>query len=189
LPKPSLRFHLRERTAMAHAALDAAVGDFDSRAAYGRYLSSLLAFREPVEVALAATALPAFLRDWRPRPIAADIRADMADLALRAPAPTVPSRDLLDALRNPSRLLGTLYVLEGASLGARLLCRRAAALGLSGRFGARHLALQAEDKLGWRRFVEILEGHDRIEIEAAVDASNAAFARAQRAFAKGPDGL
>jgi heme oxygenase len=188
LPKPSLRFHLRERTAAAHAALDEAVGAFDSLKTYRYYLYSLLAFREPTEAALAQTLLPQSLADWRLRPIAAAIRADMADLALRQPAAALPRRDLLDELRELPRLLGTLYVLEGASLGARLLLRRALALGLSSGFGARHLALQADDRLGWRRFLEILERHEPIEIDAAAEASAAAFARAHHAFARVPDG-
>ena len=44
----STRRHLlRTRTASAHEALDAAVGDLDSLARYRRYLAGLGAFRDP----------------------------------------------------------------------------------------------------------------------------------------------
>jgi heme oxygenase len=186
LQPPSLRFHLREHTAAAHAKIDAAVGDFSSMDGYGRYLKSQLAFRELAETALSGIIFPEWFNGWRPRTIAGAIRQDMSDLNISTP-PRVASGATTDNLANPSALLGTLYVLEGASLGARVLFRRAKDLGLSENFGARHLALQTEDKESWRRFLELLEresapGEQPIDPQEAVRASTAAFGLAHKAF-------
>jgi heme oxygenase len=178
---------LREQTAAAHAELDAAVGDFSSLENYGRYLQSQLMFRERAEASLAHAEFPEWFRGWRPRPIAGAIRQDLADMKIPMPPPAV-SGDT-DNPGNPSALLGTLYVLEGSSLGARVLFKRAKDLGLSETFGARHLALQADDKESWRRFLEILEhqgapGEQAIDPHEAVRASVAAFGLARKSFMK-----
>lgn len=178
-----MRFYLRERTAAAHAEVDAAIGGFDSRAGYCSYLYGMLAFREPVEHLLSGAEFPARFGAWRPLAISSSIRADMADLELAAPDAMAAPAGLADKLNNPSALLGTLYVLQGASLGARVLVRRAASLGLSASFGARHLALQAEDN-GWPQFLEILNREDIANAETAARASIAAFALARNAFVK-----
>jgi heme oxygenase len=73
-------------------------------------------------------------------------------------------------------------VLEGASLGARVLIQRAEALGLGASFGARHLALQCNRLNDWRAFLDILEAADGFDIERATSASLAAFAIAADAF-------
>jgi heme oxygenase (biliverdin-IX-beta and delta-forming) len=179
LRKPSLRLHLREQTAAVHAELDRTIGVLDSSQSYRRSLRNLLAFREPAEGVLDDAVFPDWFGGWRPRRIARVIRADMADLGVDAPGR--PGRDLclVDQARNPSGLLGMLYVLEGASLGAKLIYQRAVCLGLSGTYGARHLAMQADDKDNWRRFLEILEGPG-IDADVAVRASSSAFALAQR---------
>ena len=94
-------------------------------------------------------------------------------------APVAPQADLaLDG----DRLFGALYVLEGSSLGARILFKRAQALGLSAAFGARHLALLSGSIDGWRSFLDRLEGADPFGLELAVTASHATFALARTAF-------
>lgn len=177
----SMRFHLRECTAAAHARLDASIGVFDSRSAYRHYLSGMLGFREAAEDAVTHADYPGWFGKWRPRSIAAALRADMADLGMTAPAEPYRRRDLGPALDNPAALLGTLYVLEGSALGARLLYARAIALGLDEEFGARHLSLQTQDKDSWRDFVNILERAGAIVGRAeAVRASLDAFDLAER---------
>ena len=104
--------------------------------------------------------------------------AVMADLGVDATAPTGAIAPLPDA----STLAGVLYVLEGASLGAKLLRRRAAALGLSEAFGARHLAEGGRDR-NWRILLERLEKEETIDIEAAAGASLGAFSLALASFA------
>lgn len=170
------RFQLRERTAAAHAVVDSAIGDFDSVASYRRYLQSLYRFRAPLEAAVAAD-WSAILGGWRPAAVADALREDMIDLGIEPPAVDGPGNAI-----DRRELLGTLYVLEGASLGARLLYKRAQALGLSESYGARHLARQCARLDDWRAFLDILEADDSFDIEMATHASLAAFAAAASAF-------
>jgi heme oxygenase len=66
------------------------------------------------------------------------------------------------------------YVLEGSSLGARVLRRQAAALGMSAGHGARHLWAQTAAPENWRAFVEALNAHAGEE-SALIAGANAGF--------------
>jgi heme oxygenase len=177
MQETSRRWLLRERTAEAHAAVDTAVGGFADLLSYKSYLSAISAFRIPLERQLGAVEWPHTLEGWRPNRVAEAIAADMDDLGV-APIPAATGDLPLDG----DRLYGILYVLEGSSLGARLLFRRAQALGLSENHGARHLALLGGSSDGWRGFLERLERAQPFDIELAVDASMAAFNSARVAF-------
>jgi heme oxygenase len=178
----SRRAFLRETTADAHASLDRMIGAFDSLDSYKTYLRGMCAFRLPVESMLSSKAWPSDLAAWSQQAFGTLILADLADLGMS------PDEAMTDAVMPPgpagSRedMLGMLYVLEGSALGARLLYRRAQALGLSADFGARHLAAQAEKSDRWARFLQILEQADPIEIDRVADASRAAFHVAETAF-------
>lgn len=173
------RWQMRTQTAQAHSSVDTAIGTLDTLESYRSYLASLYSFRKSIEDRLVETAFPVAIGDWRPAFIADAIALDMEDLGVRRPdVPHFPFALQGDAL------LGTLYVLEGSSLGARILFKRAQALGLSAEFGARHLALQGSDIDGWRGFLSILEATEPFDIDNAVAASNTAFATAHTAFAK-----
>jgi heme oxygenase len=169
------RFQLRERTAAAHAVVDSAIGDFDTLDSYRRYLFALYSFRAPIEAALAHD-WSAILGGWRPASLTPALLGDMADLVIEAPS--LPSGMRIDE----RQLLGTLYVLQGSSLGARLLYKRAQALGLSVTYGARHLAQQSAAIDDWRIFLDILEADDSFDIELATTASLSTFAAAASAF-------
>jgi heme oxygenase len=148
----SRRFWLREFTARSHADLEAVVGAFDDLAAYRRYALGLYRGRAPIERWLGAVAWPSHFADWRPSLIADALGQDLTDLGIDRP-PHGPPPPLSGGVED---LLGTAYVLEGSGLGAKLVYRRASALGLDDRFGARHLADQAKAS-GWKRFVDLLE--------------------------------
>lgn len=152
------RWQLRDATAHSHAALDAAVGAFDDRQSYARYLTAIHSFRAPLESNVA--------------PLVAQ---DMADLGLPV-APTRPAPDL-----RGSALLGRLYVLEGAALGGQILRKRAALLGYDETFGARHLAITTQ---GWLAFLARLEAEPDYDAQEAAKTANATFARALNAFTK-----
>jgi len=176
-----MRFILRNHTAATHAALDAQVGGFSTLEHYRHYLRCLRDFRAPVEHALSQVTPPPSFGDWSLKPIAGAIDADLADLgtppaAAPAPADLQPSDDA-------GWWLGTLYVLEGSAIGARLLLRRAEALGLTADHGARHLALQAGDKEAWPRFMALMDAAGADDVEPAKLAANDTFALALRAFA------
>ena len=171
------RWLLRDRTAEAHAAVDAAIGGFGDLSTYRAYLRALAAFRAPIEQQLATLAWPDTLGDWRPNQVSAALQADMDDLGV-TPDPSAATALRLDG----ARLYGTLYVLEGSALGARLLYQRAQALGLSAGHGARHLALLSGAIDSWRGFLERLEEAEPFDLDGAVEASVVAFALARAAF-------
>jgi heme oxygenase len=109
--------------------------------------------REAVERALDAADAGEIYADWRHRRIAMDLRRDLQDLGYPA-APM--SGALAFAISSRAGILGALYVLEGASLGARLLQAAAADLGMGPEFGARHMAAQTADRTAWPRFTALL---------------------------------
>jgi heme oxygenase len=172
------RFRLRASTSHAHASLDRLIGQFRSVADYERYALGLFAFRIPFEEKLAAIDWPDVFAQWRPQPIGHALRADLLDLGL------TPCLGADSALlpQDVESLLGALYVIEGSALGARILFRRAQAIGLSEIHGARHLALQSGAPEHWRNFLIVLEQEMAIEFESVVAASNAMFQTAERAF-------
>ena len=172
-----MRLYLKGKTSGLHRQLDAIVGDLESLPSYERYLGALLSFREPLEQAVMQAQSLGQL-GWHPKWISGAIRQDIADLGLAVPAPDGPPVSIY----NSSPLIGTLYVLEGSALGARVLYRRAQALGLSASFGARHLARQAEGNTTWPEFLAMLGRHDSSHAEDTALASVAAFEHALTAF-------
>lgn len=175
------RWHLRAATHASHDAVDKAVGGVDSLAGYGDYLLALHRFRAVVETALESMPLPEGLRGWQPARVAPALLSDIGDLGLTPMAP-LAGGPLLDARRETA--YGTLYVLEGATLGAQVLLRRAQTLGLTGEHGARHLALQAGRVPEWREFLVRLEAESDFDLGLAATASSTCFALAQNAFGK-----
>ncbi|MGE0664914.1 MAG: biliverdin-producing heme oxygenase [Sphingomonadales bacterium] len=176
-----LRQYLRQRTASVHNELDASVGVLDSMDRYARYLKGQFRFRAAMEALLAPESFPAWFDGWRPLPLAGALRADLAALGLAAP----PAEDggPVQHLQRLSGLMGALYVLEGAALGARFLYRSVSELGLSAASGARHLELQTSGQ-SWQGFLNLLGSPD-IDREEAADAAVATFAFARGAFSKG----
>lgn len=172
------RFQLRERTAHAHAVVDAAVGAFDDMVGYGRYLAAMYRFRTPIERDLERIAWPTAMGTWRPQRVSAAIAADLDDLGLAVPRLAEAQPLSGDAL------MGTLYVLEGSILGSQVLFRRVQQLGLSATRGARHLALQSGGVEEWRGFLALLEAAEPFDIDRATAASLATFAAAESAFQK-----
>lgn len=176
--KPNRRFQLRASTSAAHAALEAELGPLDTVSGYARYLRGLHAFRAGAEMAVQAAKL-ADLAGWRPHRIADELARDVSDLGL-TPLPPIAitmSNDIAD-------MLGLAYVLEGSSLGARLLWNKAQALGFHEMYGARHLAAQTASAEGWARIVVILNQSEDIDIQSIADFAKAHFAAAQLAMTR-----
>ena len=139
---PLRRHILRQATADAHAALERAIGPIRSLEAYRRFCRAAYAFRQPLEQAIAASGPATRLDGFEPLLIADALRMDLQDLdAWPAPAGWSPP------ISDTSSLLGALYVLEGASLGARLLIRDAAALGVAAAEGLATDAASARSAL------------------------------------------
>jgi heme oxygenase (biliverdin-IX-beta and delta-forming) len=171
---------LKERSAKAHEAVETAIGSWRSGADYRRYLAGMLAFRAPLEGVLRRFGWPRSFDGWRPVLIAPQLREDSRDLGW---AP-VDGPDDGRVSSDPSTVIGIAYVLEGSNLGARVLSRRATALGFTGTHGARHLASQCGGLDNWRRFLVVLEAADSIDLDRTVAAAVSTFEAAAAAFAK-----
>lgn len=169
-PPDALRWQLRQATAAAHARVDAVVGGaFEDAVRYAGYLRGMHRFLVEARGVLAG-------RQDLAGPIAR-LEADLRDLGTRPlPARARPAADAAVAT-------GWHYVIAGASLGARLLVRRAAALGFDARHGARYLHAHAGGG-DWPAFLATLDARPLpvAAHPAATAAAQEAFAAAEAAF-------
>ena len=124
---------LREETRADHDRVEAAIpvmrADLDV-AAYREILARCYGYHAPLEVRLEALSptLPPAL-DWPARRKCPNLCRDLAVLGVRdAEFSRLPRCRSLPALSGPARILGCLYVLEGASLGGQVICRHLAGL-------------------------------------------------------------
>lgn len=168
---PRLRTQMREATADAHARVDALMAHgFNDARGYRAYLSGMQGFVAALlpAVRAQAEAMRWPLPDWDGL-----LRQDMDHLqagAIGGIAP-LPGCDRAAAL-------GALYVLEGSSLGARLLVRRAGALGYGASDGAAFLHAHADGEAGkrWPAFLALLESEHHPGTDApACQAAGRAF--------------
>ena len=180
----SRRAILRSQTARQHASLERVVGPMASASAYARYALGLHAFRAPVEATFRSFDWEGHgFGPWRPTLIAAALEQDLADLGLRPlSSPSAPALPSAPAFGGRDGALGVLYVLEGSSLGARLIYRDALKLGFSGQNGARHLDQQARGLETWRGFLALLDAAQDLDLTEAVLAANATFEVARLSF-------
>jgi heme oxygenase (biliverdin-IX-beta and delta-forming) len=110
------------------------------------------------------------------------LAADLADLQ----AEPLPQQGPVPTL-DPTGLVGVLYVLEGSSLGARVIARDAYHLGLCATYGARHLGRQVQALETWRGLLALLEDGDTFNLASAVAAANAVFDTARLAVLRAGD--
>ncbi|HEY4583725.1 MAG TPA: biliverdin-producing heme oxygenase [Lysobacter sp.] len=143
-PSASLRWRLRDATAAAHARIDSQVGDAVADVAgYAAFLRGMHGFVRHARQVLGDAD-----------DLVACERALADDLQVLGHAPVDVDLDGR-ATREMARL-GWRYVIAGSSLGARLLLRRAEALGFTGTHGARYLALHAGGD-AWRTLLSTLD--------------------------------
>jgi heme oxygenase len=176
-PNPGRALRLREATRDVHAALDAALmarESFASREGYAPFLVMQLGFHRAVAPLYDDPALQAVLPGLATRERLTLLERDITDLGLPLPA--------AEAVPPPLGLgeaLGWLYVAEGSNLGAAVLRKLVAQIGLSDTFGARHLAPAEEGPAAhWRTFTAAF---DAVPLDEAGEA--AAVAGARDAFA------
>lgn len=162
--QPSLRAALRSHTAELHQKLDERVGDFADAEQYAQFVMRSLRFRLIAEPACDGTAL------WSPMFLTDALRQDAKALNLQE----IPAAQHVLFFSTPSEKLGALYVLEGSALGARLLLRRAQALGFTETSGALHLSLQTSDNRRWKAFLEVLDTQG-LDHAAALKAAHQLF--------------
>lgn len=151
-PAAGVRHSLRAATAPAHERLDACARrvNLADRESYGRFL---LAQSGPVmvlEAALQYFGVARLLPDWPLRSRTAALRHDLEILRLHAESSAAIT------LSSAAQAFGTLYVLEGSRLGARVLLRQILGAAPDLKPATRFLSHGSDHRL-WTRFLQILE--------------------------------
>lgn len=154
--EPTILSHLRQATARYHRALDEQLR-LDSpigRDHYARVLQGFHAFLSAWEP-LVAAALPASMRPWAAQGrTAAMVEQDLRALGVAVPAPA----SLQLNLATRAAAMGSLYVLESATVDAQAIgARLAAELGLTASNGAAFFATGPDAGQRWRDFRFLLE--------------------------------
>ncbi|MEE4453021.1 biliverdin-producing heme oxygenase [Novosphingobium resinovorum] len=175
---------LKAITHDVHEGVDRSVmeaASFTDRARYGRFAAMQYRFHSDIAALYGDAQLRGLLPGLEARQRLQLIAADLADLGIAAQA--APDGPVFAAGTIPvPEALGWLYVAEGSNMGAALLRKDAAKLGLSDTFGARHLAPAPEGPAAhWRAFTAALDAAELApEDEPRVeDGARAAFARVQ----------
>lgn len=167
-----------------HDHLDKSImmaASFDSLAGYTRFATIQYLFHRDLGPLYQDAALQALLPGLQERSRLALIAADLADLGVARPDDVAPPAFIAGRIDVPTAL-GWLYVAEGSNMGAALLRKEAAKLGLSDNHGARHLApADAGPAAHWRAFTAALDAAKLSDEEdtRAVAGARAAFARVQ----------
>lgn len=173
----SLRQRLKQATTDQHLTVERLVGPLHTQNEYNEYVRAMHAFRFGAEEWLAqhAHSTPG----WQPHKLAPALTLDVSDLALK------PLENAFGVWReaNSSFAMGVHYVLEGSALGARILCKRVEALGLTREHGARHLWAQADRSDNFRSYLDALNAGARdFDEDELVAGANAAFGAAAYAM-------
>jgi len=182
---PSRAKRLKALTHDIHERLDTTVSttaSFASREGYIRFTRMQFLFHRDIDALYADAALRDRLPDLAERRQLPLLRHDLADLGVAEPQPADAPAFAPGTPVDLATALGWLYVAEGSRMGATLLRKDAARLGLSDAFGARHLAPAREGPAAyWRIFTAAL---DAVALDADGEArviagAEAAFARVQ----------
>ena len=176
---------LKASTHVTHDKLDNSImsaASFDSLEGYRRFVRVQWAFHRDIDALYDHPPLRALLPGLAQRRRLPLIAQDLADIGERPTAGSAPLMMAEDAMPDTATALGWLYVAEGSNLGAALLRKEAAKLGLSDTHGASHLAPACEGPAAhWRAFTAGLDAAvlSAAEVARAVAGANAAFARVQ----------
>lgn len=175
---------LKALTSDVHEGVDRSImsaASFANLDRYERFLNIQFLFHNDVAALYADAGLRRLFPDLASRPRLPLVTADLADLDFRLPNAEAPVFALGEPVDIPTAL-GWLYVAEGSNMGAALLRKEAAKIGLSDEYGARHLAPAPEGPAPhWRAFTAAL---DAVKLEPGDEAkvgdgARAAFARVQ----------
>lgn len=171
---------LKAATHGTHERLDQRImrGEpFASLDNYRRFLRVQYRFHRDLAVLYSLPVLQGLLPDLLERQRLQELQQDLIDLdeALPADDNVALSSDI-----DPATALGWLYVVEGSNLGAAILFKLAAKIGLDANHGARHLAGHPDGRARhWRRFTEAVDGNalDAEQEQRMVAGATAAFQR------------
>lgn len=182
----SLHERLRRHTGAAHAALERALAAercFDSRSGYVRFLERFHLFQSETEEALSSGGAERVIPDWRSRTRAALLAEDLRALGVHPGASVTAAVGA--RILSAEEVLGTVYVLEGATLGGAVLLRRLAPLGITSRAGGHFLASYGSDRgRMWQQFLRALRAWEArgVDAQRVLDAALATFHAAGRSL-------
>lgn len=174
---------LKETTHAVHQELDDTItqgAPFASRENYGRFLRMQSLFHRDIAPLFAHAGLQRIVTDLAERQRLTEILQDMHDLYI--PLPAISTESATHADLPLAEALGWFYVAEGSNLGAAILFKQAARLGLDATFGARHLAAHPNGRAShWREFTAAMDAQPLTtdERETACRAAMIAFQRVQ----------
>lgn len=177
---------LKALTHETHDRLDRSImaaASFADRAGYGRFAQVQYLFHRDIDALYGDAALQDLLPGLSDRRRLALIAADLGDLGVALPDDGEAPAFTPGAAADVPTALGWLYVAEGSNMGAALLRKEVAKIGLSDTHGARHLAPTPEGPAAhWRAFTQALDAATLTAAEEAraVAGAEAAFTRVQR---------
>jgi heme oxygenase len=167
-PADSRIARLREGTLILHARLDEEIQQrqaFSSLQQYRGFLRLQQAFHHRLACVYADATLNEWIPDLALQARAGAVDADLAQLGEDAAVEPAVVSTIASSL---GTRLGWLYVAEGSTLGAAVLLKQVAALGLSDQHGARHMAAHADGRAAhWRWF---MGRFDAVVLDAAQEA-------------------
>lgn len=176
---------LKAQTHDVHDRLDASITSrdtFKSVQGYAGFLAMQYRFHRDIDALYHDPALQRLVPDLATRRRLPLIVQDMQDLGIAASGHVEPPLFSGQEPVDTARGLGWLYVAEGSNMGAALLRKEVARIGLSDTHGARHLASAPEGPAAyWRAFTQALDAARLDEAGDArlVDGAKAAFAHVQ----------
>ncbi len=177
-PAAGVRHSLRAATAQAHERLDACARrvNLADRKSYGQFLQAQSGPVLALETALQDFGVARLLPDWPLRSRAAALRHDLDYLRLHTES-SAPIR-----LTSAAQAFGTLYVLEGSRLGARVLLQQILAAAPALRPATRFLSHGSEHRF-WTTFVQVLEAKvGANDLAECIYGAQQAFALFEAAF-------
>lgn len=177
--------HLREKTHARHEVLDNSImaqHAFSDKEGYAKFTKMQYMFHTDIDAIYNNLALQEIINGLLERRRLDKIKLDLADINVDLPAyGDAPVFSFQKEIDIPTAL-GWLYVSEGSNLGAAVLRKEAAKIGLSDTFGARQLAPATEGPAAyWRAFTSQLDAIEFSDDEEkrCIDGANDAFAHVQ----------
>jgi heme oxygenase len=169
----SLRDYLRAATFEDHARLDAQLGtlNWGSVQDYRYFLEASAGALLPIEVALIDANVMQIFPDWERRSRRSAILRDLDHIGGGVSRVAAQPRLSFDGV------LGTMYVLEGSRLGAKVLLARIAKAADPTILGATAYLNHGSGQKLWQTFIDRLEQH-----AAQIEKAAAAAAAARRTF-------
>jgi heme oxygenase len=119
-----LRIKTKEHHQQLEVKIIAAIKSIHRRNDYASLLQMFAGYFGSLENLIEQTKLPDLLPDYPTRRKAASLRADL--ICIRAPIPGKIAAANLPTIENSLQALGALYVMEGSTLGGRIITRMVA---------------------------------------------------------------